>query len=433
MRRTHDNGEGGRALAADGGGVVKAGYKQTEIGVIPADWDAKPLPQVAWFQEGPGLRNWQFTKSGMKVINVTNLENGFLNLAKTDRHVSIDEFDATYKHFEIDVDDIVMASSGNSYSKVAIVREQDLPLMMNTSVIRFKPFELIVYQYLLAYLKSTYFKAQIDQLITGGAQPNFGPFHLRKILVPLPDIEEQKAIAAALSDVDELLAALAALIAKKRAVKQGAMQQLLTGRTRLPGFGAGVGMKETEIGEIPADWDVVPLDDAVDFLDGMRRPIKQADREKMSGQYPYYGASGIVDYVNDYIFDEPLILLGEDGENILSRNLRLAFKVDGKIWVNNHAHVLRPEENCNIDFLVEYLESIDYTPLNSGTAQPKLNKKTCSAIPIPLPSASEQKAIAAVLSDMDAEIAALEARHSKTVALKQGMMQALLTGRVRLI
>jgi type I restriction enzyme S subunit len=100
------------------------------------------------------------------------------------------------------------------------------------------------------------------------------------------------------------------------------------------------GFKQTEAGVIPQDWSLRQLGDVVEFLDGRRRPVKDADRAKMRASIPYYGASGIVDYVNDYLFDEDLILLGEDGENILSRNCRLAFRISGKAWVNNHAHVL---------------------------------------------------------------------------------------------
>ena len=147
------------------------------------------------------------------------------------------------------------------------------------------------------------------------------------------------------------------------------------------------GYKRTEVGEIPEDWKLDLLGNVVEFLDEKRRPIKSSDRERITGVYPYYGASGVVDYVNDYLFDEELILLGEDGENILSRNLPLAFKVSGKIWVNNHAHVLRPHTGVNIDYLTAYLESLDYSQYNSGTAQPKLTKKTCAQIPVLLPPA----------------------------------------------
>ena len=192
------------------------------------------------------------------------------------------------------------------------------------------------------------------------------------------------------------------------------------------------GYKQTEVGVIPKDWDVVSLSQAVDFLDGQRRPVKSSERAKINGIYPYYGASGIVDYVNDYLFDEELILLGEDGENILSRNLPLAFKVTGKIWVNNHAHVMKPNKDFNITFLTEFLESLDYSLLNSGSAQPKLNKASCLKIRVVKPSKQEQTAIATALSDVDDLIRSLEKLITKKEAIKTATMQQLLTGKTRL-
>ncbi|HGE6024437.1 TPA: restriction endonuclease subunit S [Vibrio cholerae] len=192
------------------------------------------------------------------------------------------------------------------------------------------------------------------------------------------------------------------------------------------------GYKLTEVGVIPAEWDVTELQYVVDFLDGLRKPIKSGDRAKIAGSYPYYGASGIVDYVNDYIFDDELILLGEDGENIVSRNQPLAFKVKGKIWVNNHAHVLKPKPNFDIGFLTEFLESLDYSLLNSGTAQPKLNKQTCLKIKVAQPSKAEQTAIANALSDVDVLISELEKLIAKKQAIKTATMQQLLTGKKRL-
>lgn len=192
------------------------------------------------------------------------------------------------------------------------------------------------------------------------------------------------------------------------------------------------GYKQTDLGIIPEDWVISKLMYAVDFLDGKRKPVKSSDREKMKGVYPYYGASGVIDYVDDFIYDEELILLGEDGENILSRNSPLAFKVIGKIWVNNHAHVLKPKDDFDIDFLTNYLESTDYTLLNSGTAQPKLNKRNCENIMVPKPTINEQKAIATVLTDTDELIYNLKTIIAKKKAIKQGAMQELLTGKKRL-
>jgi type I restriction enzyme S subunit len=178
---------------------------------------------------------------------------------------------------------------------------------------------------------------------------------------------------------------------------------------------------------IPVDWG-----DVADFLDGRRRPVKDSERAKVQGDIPYYGASGIVDYVNSFLFDEDLILLGEDGENILSRNCRLVFKISGKTWVNNHAHVLRPKLGMALDYLVEFLESRDYAQYNTGTAQPKLNKQVCSGIPVLCPPLPEQRAIATALSDVDALLGGLERLIAKKRDLKQAAMQQLLTGQTRL-
>ncbi|MEB2308910.1 MAG: restriction endonuclease subunit S [Candidatus Brocadiaceae bacterium] len=125
------------------------------------------------------------------------------------------------------------------------------------------------------------------------------------------------------------------------------------------------GYKQTEVGIIPSDWVVKLLGEIVYFLDDKRRPIKDSNRAKMKGQYPYYGASGVIDFINDYIFDEELILLGEDGENILSRNVRLVFKINGKVWVNNHAHVLKPKEGFDVNYLTEKLESFSIVRLGN--------------------------------------------------------------------
>lgn len=249
-----------------------AEHQPTELGMLPGDWLCAALPKIVWFQEGPGLRKWQFRSEGLKVINVTNLlSNGYLDLSLTERHISWEECDRVYRHFLIDAGDVVIASSGNSYCKTAVIRENDLPLVMNTSVIRFKAREGLSRQYMLAYLRSPYFKDQIDLMITGGAQPNFGPAHLNRVWIPLPPtLAEQQAIAEALSDADALIEGLESLIAKKRAIKQGAMQELLTGKRRLPGY----------MGE----WETTTLGELAHIKTGSRNNQDKSN----DGEYPFF-------------------------------------------------------------------------------------------------------------------------------------------------
>ncbi|ONG92327.1 hypothetical protein BKK40_06075 [Bacillus cereus] len=172
-------------------------------------------------------------------------------------------------------------------------------------------------------------------------------------------------------------------------------------------------------------WQIRCLEEVVDILDGMRKPIKKEDR--VNGEIPYYGATGIIDWVKDYIFNEPLILVGEDGENLRSRVLPMAFKIQGKAWVNNHAHVLRPYKNIDIDYLTYYLDSISYEDYITGSAQPKLNQKQLRKVKVLLPHVREQQKIASILSSVDKSIEKTTAIIEQTEEVKKGMMQQLLT------
>ncbi|MDO7174157.1 restriction endonuclease subunit S [Mariniflexile sp. AS56] len=183
--------------------------------------------------------------------------------------------------------------------------------------------------------------------------------------------------------------------------------------------------------EFEDEWNKKKLIDVAVFLDHKRKPIKSADRAKTQGVYPYYGASGIIDYINEYIFDDELVLLGEDGENILSRNLPLAYRVSGKCWINNHAHVLKPKAEVNIDFLTESLELVNYVIYNTGTAQPKLNKEVCKSIPLKLPSLPEQQKIASFLTDVDEVIIKLTKKKTLLEQYKKGIMQKIFNQELR--
>ncbi|MEM9774110.1 MAG: restriction endonuclease subunit S [Chloroflexota bacterium] len=173
---------------------------------LPVGWDEIPLKEVLFFQEGPGVRKWQFTSEGVKLVNVKNIVDGKLNLDNTDRHLSEEETYGKYAHFLADAGDLVMASSGATWGKTAWIGEEHLPLCMNTSMIRFRPLDdkVVNRNYMRWFLDSTYFSRQIERLITGSAQPNFGPSHLKQVSMILPPLAEQKRIAAVLDKAAEL-------------------------------------------------------------------------------------------------------------------------------------------------------------------------------------------------------------------------------------
>ncbi|MGN0428849.1 MAG: restriction endonuclease subunit S [Huintestinicola sp.] len=177
------------------------------------------------------------------------------------------------------------------------------------------------------------------------------------------------------------------------------------------------------------EWEQYRLEDTVDFLDEKRKPITSKYRK--AGQYPYYGASGIIDFIDDYIFDEELVLLSEDGANIVDRNYRVAFIATGKYWVNNHAHCLRPKQGFASYFISEALENIDYTVYNTGSAQPKLNQEVCRNLPLMCPCLEEQQKIANFLSTVDEVIAQSEAEVQNLEQQKKAAMQKIFSQEVR--
>ena len=171
------------------------------------------------------------------------------------------------------------------------------------------------------------------------------------------------------------------------------------------------------------DWEQRKLEDVVEFLDTMRKPLEGAKR--ISGPYPYYGASGIVDYVDGYLFDEELILLSEDGANITDRNYPVCFLASGKYWVNNHAHVLRTKKENENNFICNSLERKDYTQYNTGMAMPKLNKETCRKIPVLCPVFKEQQKIGDYFRSLDRLITLHQRKCDETKRLKKYMLQKM--------
>lgn len=245
--------------------------------------------------------------------------------------------------------------------------------------------------------------------------------------VPFPSLAEQQKIAEILCKQDKIISLKQKLLEQKLQQKKWLMQKLL----EISHTNADCEEK-ISLGGVVIDksgWKKVKLGNCVDFLDNLRKPVKEKDRKK--GCFPYYGASGIIDYVDDYIFDGEFILLGEDGANILFRSTPLAFKVSGKLWINNHAHVMQPKSNFDIDFLSNYLESLNYEKYNTGTAQPKLNQEICETIEVLSPSLPEQKIIAQVLSAADKEIALIKSSIEQEKQKKKSLAQLLLTGTVR--
>ena len=238
---------------------------------------------------------------------------------------------------------------------------------------------------------------------------------IETIKVQIPSVSEQDKVSELFGVVDARIVAQTQLIEALKKYKRGVVKAILSKRIRFA----------DDRGNYYPEWSECTLQEVVDFLDGQRKPLESADRAKRQGKYPYYGASGIIDYIDDYIFDEPLLLLGEDGANIINRSSPLCFIATGKYWVNNHAHVMRPRKGQNIKFICELLESLDYTRYNTGTAQPKLNQEKCRQIALHLPTYEEQCHIAEFLSLVEQKSIHAQTELDSLLRTKNALMQQL--------
>ena len=237
---------------------------------------------------------------------------------------------------------------------------------------------------------------------------------LKKLPIKLPaDDMEQEKIAKTLTSLDNTLQLHERKCEELTLIKKALLQKLFPKKDEIK--------PEVRYKNFSDAWEQRKLREVVNFLDTLRKPLEGAKRVK--GPYPYYGASGIVDYVDGYLFDEELILLSEDGANITERNYPVCFLASGKYWVNNHAHVLKIKEDNDNNFICNSLERKDYTKYNTGMAMPKLNKETCKGIPIMCPNYDEQKKIGNYFRKFDTLITLHQHKLEKLKQLKKFLLQ----------
>ena len=400
------------------------GYKQTEVGVIPATWDVQEL--LSLVTEGP--KNGYSGRSAKASRGTPTLSLGATtsgNLLLTDDTVKqLEEtIDATSDLFLRSGDVLVQRS--NTLDRVGATAVFDGPsgvyvypdLMMR---IRFR--DQATAHWFWRYANSSQGRRLFMSVAAGssGSMPKISGEMRKGMRLPVPDLHEQRAIAAALSDMDALLDGLTRLIAKKRDLKQAAMQQLLTGQTRLPGF--------------HGEWEVKPLGDVADVVMG---------QSPSSSTYNMLGhglplIQGNADISNRQtvarVFTSQVTKRGRVGDVLLS--VRAPVGEVGRatfdVCLGRGVCAIRFPNDFIYHRLV-FLET-DWAKHSKGSTFDSVNSNDVKAVDIRLPiAAAEQTAIAAVLSDMDAELSALEARRDKTRDLKQAMMQELLTGRTRLV
>lgn len=395
----------------------------TEVGVIPEDWEVKSIGNDIDLLTGFPFPSSGYSENGIRLLRCSNIKRGVTDWSE-DIVQYWPKITLELKPYILNDGDIVVAMDGSLVGKsFARLNNSDLPAILLQRVARIRSTKIYV-GYLKEFICSDYFTKYCDQVKTSSAIPHISPGDIKNFRIPLPKtIKEQTAIAEALSDMDALISQTEKLIEKKKAIKQGMMQELLTGKKRLAGFGVNKGYKMTEVGLIPEDWEVMSIGEVMKIRHGKDQKKVQSD----TGLYPIYGTGGQMGWSSSFLYDKPSVLIGRKGTIDRPRYIDVPFWTVDTLFYSEIFSIANPY------YLYCLYQQIDWYRFNEASGVPSLNARTIESIKIAIPTKVEQTAIAEALSDMDKEISIAEEKLSKQKQQKQGMMQSLLTGKIRLV
>ena len=399
------------------------------LGDIPDEWNLKP--GFVAFSENK--RN----NKGMKESTVLSLSYGNIVIKPEEKLVGlVPESFETYQLVE--PGDIIIRCTDLQNDKTSLrtglAKDKGIITSAYVNLKVGQNFEPRFLHYYLHTLDTT----KVIYKFGSGLRQNLSFLDFKRL--PVFDIPKTTQIAIAnfldqkTAQIDEAIAIKEQQIALLKERKQNIVQKAVT-----QGLNPNAPMKDSGldwIGQVPKNWKLMALRYAFIFKNNKRHPLSAVERETRQGVYPYYGASGIIDYVNDYIFDEELILIAEDGANLLSKSTPLAFVTSGKYWVNNHAHILKPKYP-GFRYWAELLSSLDYTVFITGAAQPKLSRENLGSVTVPVPPSEEINAIIeyieSIAPDFEKAIDLQNEEIEKLKEYKTSLINSAVTGKIKVV
>jgi type I restriction enzyme, S subunit len=439
------------------------------VSELPTGWAEASIKDVAELRSGFGFPTpLQGRAEGdlgfYKVGDISrNWQKGQTYLSAAEHYISHGEA-RKLRAIPFPAGSVVFAKIGAAVAlnRRAILKSSSL---VDNNVMGLAPYECTTPEFLFHFMC----RVDLGAKTRGGNVPSLRKGDVEEIPFPLPPLAEQKRIVAKIEELfSELEAGEESLRVARRQLgvyRQSLLKQAFEGhltakwRTQNPAklespaqllASAAEGRRERWSGRgkyqpakgpkldaerpIPESWAYASVDQVTVNFDGQRVPLKREDRDKRSGAYPYYGASGIIDDIDDFLFDGDYLLIAEDGANLLSRSTPIAFQAHGKFWVNNHAHVVQPVSAMLMRYLELFLNGRDLTRFISGTAQPKLTQANLDQLPVPLCSLPEQQEIVRLLDEqfevIERNEREIDGALRKSEALRQAILQKAFTGRL---
>src|ERR1051326_2688586 len=398
--------------------AVKLGYKRTEVGTVPEEWDVRPLKYLAAISHGFGFQSRYFTDSGKyRLTTPGNFHEGggFRDSGEKQKYYTGPVPDG----YLLNEGDLIVAMTEQAEGLLGSAALVPLAgsYLHNQRLGKVRPLSSDVsVGFLYRIFNSAPYRARVRETAAGTKVKHTSPSRLLEIFVPIPPTRlEQDAVADALSDADALVESWEQTLSKKRLLKKAALQELLTGKVRLPGF--------------TGDWPSVAFGSLYERVFD-RSPLSSGDGGE-TGDYPLFISGGAPKWTDTALYRATEALIFSDGGVFSVRYF------SGDFSVTDHCYTLTlRSEKASMAFLAAWFtlneRTLDRLTFK-GSGLRNMSKAALGAIEVPQPELVEQTAIAAVLSDLDAELAVVEAKLAKARALRQGMMQDLLTGRIRLV
>lgn len=377
-------------------------------------WEERKLGEVTTkigSGKTPKGGNTSYVSVGVPLIRSQNI---YDNCVHSDNVVYISqETDEDMKNSRVETNDVLLNITGASIGRSAVYKHSD-SANVNQHVCIIRPDDSVEADFIQLNLSSSNGQKEIDLNQAGGGREGLNFQQISKMSFFYPKKQEQVVISRFFKQLDHLFNLHQSKLNNVKNLKAGLLQKMFPKN--------GKDVPEIRFPEFTDVWEVRKLEDLVDFFDEKRIPIDSGKRK--IGEYPYYGATGIIDYVDGYIFEGEFVLLAEDGANITMRSSPIAYLTKGKFWLNNHAHIMRMKDGSN-KFLLQLLEKQDYEKYNSGTAQPKLNGQVVKKLNLSFPNKDEQIKIGSFFNELDNLISLhqrkLDHLHEQKKALLQQM------------
>lgn len=386
--------------------------KQTEIGLIPDDWEVKRLGEIGEPCMCKRILKEQTSPTGDIPFYKIGTFGGI-----PDAYISRELFEQYKEQYNYPKKGTLLLSAAGTIGRVVVFDGKD-SYFQDSNIVWIDNDETKVTNDFLFYCYSR-MQWKTEE---GGIVSRLYNANLKSTSFIAPkSLAEQERIAKALSDVDALISTTEKLIQKKKNIKQGAMQNLLTGKKRLPGFAKTTNYKQSELGPIPEDWEVKSLGEMLKIGHG------KDYKNLKSGNVPVYGTGGYMTSVNDFLYEGETVCIGRKG------TIDKPQYHSGKIWTVDTLFYTYDFKSLNPKYLFYKFCLIDWLSMNEASGVPSLTAKNIEDIQIAIPTEEEQTAIANVLSSMDKEIETLNTKLEKYRNLKTAIMQQLLTGKIRLV